>query len=47
MRKLDNTLSKKCDLMEKTYLARLAQTRVEPTIPLEPPPKPEPLANQP
>ena len=45
MRKLDNTLSKKCDLMEKTYLARLAQTRVEPTIPLEPPPKPEPLAN--
>ena len=45
MRKLDNTLSKKCDLMEKTYLARLAQMRVEPTIPLEPPPKPEPLAN--
>ena len=47
MRKLDSSLSKKCDLMEKTYLARLAQTRVEPTIPLEPPPKPEPLANQP
>jgi len=45
MKKLDGTLSKKCDLMEKTYLARLAQTRVEPTIPLEPPPKPEPLAN--
>jgi hypothetical protein len=45
MRKLDASLSKKCDLMEKTYLARLAQTRVEPTIPLEPPPKPEPLAN--
>lgn len=47
MRKLDSSLSKKCDLMEKTYLARLAQTRVEPTIPLELPPKPEPLANQP
>jgi flagellar biosynthesis/type III secretory pathway protein FliH len=47
MRKLDSSLSKKCDLMEKTYLARLAQTRVEPTIPLEPPPKPEPLAKQP
>ena len=47
MRKLDSSLSKKCDLMEKTYLARLAQTRVEPTISLEPPPKPEPLANQP
>lgn len=46
MRKLDASLTKKCDLMEKTYLARLAQTRVEPTIPLEPPPKPEPLANQ-
>ncbi|MFM8717380.1 MAG: hypothetical protein ACKOF3_11480, partial [Spartobacteria bacterium] len=45
MKKLDGSLSKKCDLMEKTYLARLAQTRVEPTIPLEPPPKPEPLAN--
>ncbi|MEI8294255.1 MAG: hypothetical protein WCG66_09740 [bacterium] len=45
MRKLDSTLSKKCDLMEKTYLSRLAQTRVEPTIPLEPPPKPEPLAH--
>ena len=47
MRKLDSSLSKKCDLMEKSYIARLAQTRVEPTIPLEPPPKPEPLANQP
>lgn len=47
MKKLDSSLSKKCDLMEKTYLSRLAQTRVEPTIPLEPPPKPEPLANQP
>jgi hypothetical protein len=47
MRKLDGSIAKKCDLMEKTYLARLAQTRIEPTIPLEPPPKPEPLANQP
>lgn len=45
MRQLDKSLAKKCDLMEKTYLARLAQTRIEPTIPLEPPPKPEPLAN--
>lgn len=47
MRKLDNSLLKKCDLMEKTYLSRLAQTRIEPTIPLSPPPKPEPLANKP
>jgi hypothetical protein len=45
MKKLDSTLAKKCDLMEKAYLSRLAQTRIEPTIPLEPPPKPEPLAN--
>jgi hypothetical protein len=40
MKQLDNSLSKKCDLMEKAYLTRLAQTRIEPTIPLEPPPKP-------
>ena len=46
MKKLDNLLAKKCDLMEKTYLSRLAQTRIEPTIPLEPPPTPKPLANQ-
>jgi hypothetical protein len=45
IRQLDKSLAKKCDLLEKTYLARLAQTRIEPTIPLEPPPKPEPLAN--
>ena len=47
MRKIDSSLSKKCELMEKTYLSRLAQTRIEPTIPLEPPPSPEPLANKP
>jgi hypothetical protein len=40
MKQLDNSLSKKCDLMEKAYLTRLAQSRIEPTIPLEPPPKP-------
>jgi hypothetical protein len=45
MRQLDKSLAKKCDLMEKAYLDRLAQTRIEPTIPLQPPPKPEPLAN--
>jgi hypothetical protein len=45
MRKIDSNLSKKCDLMEKAYLDRLAQVRLEPTIPLEPPPKPELLAN--
>lgn len=45
MKQIDKSLATKCDLMEKAYLARLAQTRLEPTIPLEPPPKPEPLAN--
>jgi hypothetical protein len=45
MKKLDPTLTKKCDAMETAYLSRLAQTRIEPTIPLEPPPKPSPLAN--
>jgi len=33
------------DTMEKAYLYRLAQNRIEPTIPLEPPPKPQTLAN--
>jgi hypothetical protein len=45
MKQLDKSLTKKCDLMEKAYLYRLAQNRIEPTIPLEPPPKPQPLAN--
>lgn len=45
MKQIDKSLAKKCDLMQDAYLARLAQTRIEPTIPLEPPPKPEPLAN--
>lgn len=45
IKKLDPTLAKKCDAMETAYLNRLAQTRIEPTIPLEPPPKPVPLAN--
>jgi hypothetical protein len=29
--------------METAYLRRLAQERLEPTIPLNPPPTPEPL----
>ncbi len=45
MKQLDKSLTKKCDTMEKAYLYRLAQNRIEPTIPLEPPPKPQPLAN--
>jgi hypothetical protein len=45
MKQLDKSLTKKCDTMEKAYLYRLAQSRIEPTIPLEPPPKPQPFAN--
>lgn len=44
MRKEDPTLKQRIDAMERAYLTRLSQTRIEPTIPLEPPPKPEPLA---
>lgn len=39
----DNSLADKCKQMEEAYLRRLAQTRIEPTIPLGPPPTPEPL----
>jgi hypothetical protein len=43
IRKLDKALSARCDALESAYLSRLAQTRIEPTIPLNPPPTPEPL----
>ena len=45
MKKVDKELTARCDAMEKAYIARLAQTRLEPTIPLNLPPKPEPLSN--
>ncbi len=45
MKKIDKELTERCDAMEKAYLARLAQTRLEPTIPLNPPPQPQTLAN--
>jgi len=41
---VDKDLSARCDVMEKAYLARLAQMRLEPTIPLNPPPTPVPLS---
>ena len=44
MKKVDKDLSARCDVMEKAYLARLAHMRVEPTIPLNPPPTPAPLS---
>lgn len=40
---IDKSLEQKCRDMEAAYLRRLAQDRLEPTIPLNPPPTPEPL----
>lgn len=40
---VDPSLEAKCLAMEDAYLRRLAQERLEPTIPLNPPPTPEPL----
>ncbi len=44
MKKVDKELTARCDTMEKAYITRLAQIRLEPTIPLNPPPTPEPLS---
>lgn len=41
MKKLDPSLSEWIDTMHAAYLRRLAQLRVEPTIPLNPPPVPD------
>ncbi|HEY5768327.1 MAG TPA: hypothetical protein VIS71_00660 [Terrimicrobium sp.] len=40
---IDKSLTEKCKTMEIAYIRRLAQERLEPTIPLNPPPTPEPL----
>jgi hypothetical protein len=40
---IDKNLEERCRIMEQAYLRRLAQERLEPTIPLNPPPTPEPL----
>lgn len=40
---VDPNLKVRCKVMEESYLRRLAQERLEPTIPLNPPPTPEPL----
>ena len=40
---IDKSLAGKCKVMETAYIRRLAQERLEPTIPLNPPPTPEPL----
>lgn len=41
--KQDKSLANKCKGLEDAYLRRLAQYRLEPTIPLNPPPTPEPI----
>lgn len=43
MLSIDKSLEQKCRDMEQAYLRRLAQDRLEPTIPLNPPPTPAPL----
>lgn len=43
MIEIDSSLTVRCQGMEAAYLRRLAQERLEPTIPLNPPPTPEPL----
>ncbi len=42
---MDKSLAQRCKIMEDAYLRRLAQERLEPTIPLNPPPTPEPIGN--
>ncbi|MFZ4682446.1 MAG: hypothetical protein ACOYMS_08085 [Terrimicrobiaceae bacterium] len=41
----DKSLADRCKIMEDAYIRRLAQERLEPTIPLNPPPTPEPIGN--
>lgn len=41
--KIDKSLEDHAKEMEVAYIRRLAQIRLEPTIPLQPPPTPEPL----
>ncbi|PWU07392.1 MAG: hypothetical protein C5B47_06275 [Verrucomicrobia bacterium] len=42
--RLEPSLADKARGMQEAYLRRLAQTRIEPTIPLHPPPTPVPLS---
>lgn len=44
MKKIDPSLSEWIDTMHAAYLRRLQQVRVEPTIPVNPPPAPESVA---
>lgn len=40
---IDKSLADRCAVVEEAYLRRLAQDRIEPSIPLNPPPTPKPL----
>ncbi|MFV0414958.1 MAG: hypothetical protein ACK5NG_01175 [Chthoniobacterales bacterium] len=42
MRKADKSLTLKIDTMESSYLTALQQSRLEPSLPLNPPPTPNP-----
>lgn len=42
---MDASLTQKCSDLQAAYERRLAQFRLEPTIPLNPPPTPEPLSH--
>lgn len=42
---VDASLTQKCNDLEAAYVRRLSQYRLEPTIPLNPPPTPEPLSH--
>lgn len=42
---IDASLTSKCNELETAYERRLSQYRLEPTIPLNPPPTPEPLSH--
>jgi len=43
IREVDPSLTRKCNALEEVYINRLSQNQIEPSIPLEPPPKPEPI----
>ncbi len=42
---IDASLTEKCNALQAAYERRFAQYRLEPTIPLNPPPTPEPLSH--
>lgn len=45
MKKIDSSISDRCDLMQAAYLRHLEQVSIEPTIPLNPPPSTNSASN--